>query len=425
MVKRVLHRFIKLMQILFAMFLILFILYMLTFPKLMAFGSKAYPMPEHELKENELTPIDCPQNYMVVLSIDGGGSKGILPIVYLANMKRDSGQEVPQMFNMIGAISTGALIATALSLPDEKNKSKPAMSPEELVKDYFKQVAYFFQNRLLHRIITLNGIIGPVLDANYKNDYLKASYKTASISDLLTKVVIFTYDLKAQKLRAICNLEACHSKLNNYYLSSLVAAATNAVVVFPPMSFFSREGELEYVISDPAALINNPSYFTYNQAKKVCPKTKHIVVLSFGTGQYSDFEDISQVTYWGLSDWIIPLLSASINTNSALVNYSLNHEMLFEAEKNDNQQLPHLIYLRINPSIPLDISSPFSKTAKQLSRLKNIAEKTYQQQEKLLTCIANITKKDAFEPHCIGLIKEHMRSSKIQVKIRKLPDFMY
>ncbi len=382
-------------------------------------------MPNHELQENVLTPIACPKNVMTVLSLDGGGSKGILPISYLKNMKEVSGREVHQMFDLMGAISTGALIATALSLPDDKDKTKAAFSPKELEELYVNNVAHFFTNKTRHRIITLNGMLAPALNPNYKNDFFKASYKTASINDLLTKVVLFAYDIKSQKLRAICNLEACRSNLNNYFLSSLVSAVTNVIVAFPPMSFYARDSTLEYVISDPAALINNPSYFTYNEAKMACPKTKHIVVLSLGTGRYSDFQNIGTVTFWGLSQWLVPLLSASINTNSALINYSLRHKMLVEAKKSDYKTLPHLIYVRINPDIPLDLSSPFAASKTQLTRLKELAKKTYQKNSELLSCIAGLSKKDDINPRCHALFLEYIKNSQVQEQYRKLPDFMY
>lgn len=59
-------------------------------------------------------PPEHPTNPRVVLSIDGGGIRGIVPAVVLANLERITGHRTCDLFDMIVGTSTGGVLATAL-----------------------------------------------------------------------------------------------------------------------------------------------------------------------------------------------------------------------------------------------------------------------------------------------------------------------
>ena len=55
---------------------------------------------------------------MRVLSIDGGGIRGLIPALVLAEIERRSGRRVFELFDLIAGTSTGGILACALCAPD-------------------------------------------------------------------------------------------------------------------------------------------------------------------------------------------------------------------------------------------------------------------------------------------------------------------
>src|SRR5215217_6934816 len=56
---------------------------------------------------------DVPRRYL--LSIDGGGIRGIIPAVVLAKLESTTGQLTRDIFSFVGGTSTGAIIAAAIA----------------------------------------------------------------------------------------------------------------------------------------------------------------------------------------------------------------------------------------------------------------------------------------------------------------------
>jgi patatin-like phospholipase/acyl hydrolase len=58
-----------------------------------------------------------PRDPIRVLSIDGGGVRGIIPARLLVELERIAGRPVRQMFDVIAGTSTGGIIALLLAHP--------------------------------------------------------------------------------------------------------------------------------------------------------------------------------------------------------------------------------------------------------------------------------------------------------------------
>ena len=70
-----------------------------------------------------------------VLSIDGGGVRGIFAAAVLANLERDTGTKITDHFDLIVGTSTGGIIALGLGA---------GLSPEEILACYVENVNSIF-----------------------------------------------------------------------------------------------------------------------------------------------------------------------------------------------------------------------------------------------------------------------------------------
>ena len=57
-----------------------------------------------------------------VLSIDGGGIRGIIPALVLAQLEKTTSQPVSELFDLIVGTSTGGILALGLSLQDGEGR---------------------------------------------------------------------------------------------------------------------------------------------------------------------------------------------------------------------------------------------------------------------------------------------------------------
>ena len=83
----------------------------------------------HYLKKNKLYKI---------LSIDGGGIRGIIPALVLVEIEKRTGKPIHELFDLVAGTSTGGIIAVGLNIPDEKT-GKARYAAKDVVK--------LFQNR--------------------------------------------------------------------------------------------------------------------------------------------------------------------------------------------------------------------------------------------------------------------------------------
>ena len=62
------------------------------------------------------------QSARLVLSIDGGGIRGIIPAMVIAHLEQRTGKPACELFDLIVGTSTGGILALGLALQDEKGQ---------------------------------------------------------------------------------------------------------------------------------------------------------------------------------------------------------------------------------------------------------------------------------------------------------------
>ena len=194
-----------------------------------------------------------------ILSIDGGGIKGVLPAAFLATVEDVTGKRVLDHFDLIAGTSTGGIIALGLAL------DRPASRLLDLYTKYggsiFAQdegepLSFFTaasrRCRELYR--SVRGLRGPKYEPEVLRRVLKAEYGDAHLGDCRTRVVIPAFDRNRRDLYVFKT--AHHERLRSDWphLALDVALATAAAPTYFPEHSLSNGISL----IDGGVWANNP-----------------------------------------------------------------------------------------------------------------------------------------------------------------------
>lgn len=89
------------------------------------------------------------QGQINILSIDGGGYRNIIPLIFLMEFELRSKRNISSMFNMIGGSSFGSIIAACLTYPTLMNERKPKFLTKDILSLWNREVPKIFSNELL------------------------------------------------------------------------------------------------------------------------------------------------------------------------------------------------------------------------------------------------------------------------------------
>lgn len=227
-----------------------------------------------------------------ILSIDGGGIRGVLPCSFLAELEKDlinkhgADTRLCDYFDLVAGTSTGGIIALAISL---------GIPMQTISNLYLKNGNNIFpKNRRFMVSKFLNIIIGKPFYArenlrNLISDTFKTSSgKQAKLREAKTFLICPTYDMEKRQVH-LFKTPHCKGIIHDKDILAVdVALSTSAApAYFLPYSFGSQETIHEYnLLIDGGIIANNPTLLAYieaTQGLKIKPEKLHI--LSLGTGQ--------------------------------------------------------------------------------------------------------------------------------------------
>lgn len=203
-----------------------------------------------------------------ILSIEGGGIRGIFPAQYLAEIEKETGEKINEYFDLIVGTSTGGIIALALGVGIE------AKDIVEMYKDNAKKIF-----RPSH--LNLKRILKRKYDNSGLEEVLKEKFGDKKMNDSKVMLCITSTEFNNAKPKVY---KTEHN--NELYKDGekelwKVAMATSAA----PTYFSAAEVfENEYNI-DGGLWANNPSVIGIAEAIKNNVKLENIKVLSIGTGK--------------------------------------------------------------------------------------------------------------------------------------------
>ena len=129
-----------------------------------------------------------------VLSIDGGGIRGIIPAMVLAEIERRTGKLTSEVFDLVAGTSTGGILALGLTKPGQGGKAQ--YSAETLIELYETEGEKIFARPGWHQILSVGG----VADAKYPlkgiEEVAKKYFKDVHLAEALTEVLVTAYEIE-------------------------------------------------------------------------------------------------------------------------------------------------------------------------------------------------------------------------------------
>ncbi len=85
-----------------------------------------------------------------VLALDGGGVRGVIPAVVLAEIERVAGRPLVELFDLVAGTSTGGIIALALTVP--KPEGGPRYTAQDVIHFYLSEIPRVFHRSSPHAL---------------------------------------------------------------------------------------------------------------------------------------------------------------------------------------------------------------------------------------------------------------------------------
>jgi uncharacterized protein len=244
-----------------------------------------------------------------VLSIDGGGIRGIVPALVLAEFERRTGKPAAELFDLIAGTSTGGILACALAKPE-------ALSAERLVDLYEQEGPNIFDRTVWQRIHSVGGLIDEKYDDEGLEEALGRYLGDARLRDTVTDVLIPSYDTERRRPEFFKSAKAREDPSRDFALRAVARATSSAPTYFEPALIGDRP------LIDGGVFAVNPGMCAVAEVLRYQPGAE-IALISLGTGQLTRPFPYAKVKEWGLIEWARPLIDVVFDGASDVVDYQL------------------------------------------------------------------------------------------------------
>ena len=254
-----------------------------------------------------------------VLSLDGGGIRGLIPALILTDLEARVGTPISDLFDLMVGTSTGGIIALGLAQPDPSGK--PQHSAKTLVELYRECGPDIFTRSMWDTVTSLGALVEEKYNADGLEKILARYLDTTLLGASITPVMVTSYDIEKREPLFFKSWKQEHKKIP----MTCVGRATSAAPTYFEPAQVQVENEIRSLV-DGGIFMNNPSVSAYVEALRLFPG-EDITLISIGTGELVRpilFEDAKG---WGLASWMIPAMSCIFDGVSDAADYQL-HQLL-------------------------------------------------------------------------------------------------
>ncbi|MRG44276.1 hypothetical protein GFS24_04080 [Chitinophaga sp. SYP-B3965] len=352
-------------------------------------------------------------NPVVILTIDGGGIRGIIPAYVLTQFEKLTGKPCHQLFDIIGGTSTGGILSAGLTTPNTQVSNFIPFTAAALLSIYQTLGSRIFVKQDIGEScadyyaddgkgngveVFLQKIIGPTITLSAAQKAV-SSIKGNRVQQMFTTGYIVNSKGGTVKdpvqgadygpvlfnwKDAISNPLACDYRVWE------AARATSAAPVYFPVAQVGggvspRSNTPEKWVVDGGTMSNNPAIWAFTEAFKLgAQRLSDITIISLGTGVYRGANGVGIHTnawpdYFDNGNWDSgPWMGDMDDLEGFNADGSLLTIILEAVQQVSNSQLTALVkgglnYYRLEPVITQCESAMDDITTPNISRLTDRA----------------------------------------------------
>jgi len=316
---------------------------------------------------------------VVILSIDGGGIRGILPGVIIAYLEaqlkiktNDPESHICDYFDLLAGTSTGGILTCMYLAPGDNGQ--PKFSAQDAVDLYLKNGSNIFSIPFGRRMLNWFGLFEARYPVRNIERILQTYLGDAKLSQALKPCMITAYEIFQRKTVFFNQVDTRKGITKDYLLRDIARSTSAAPTYFRPAKIRSSFGAPLYLV-DGGMFANNPSMCAYAEARTLqfskilarpdkpdYPNATEMLMISIGTGSRGEAYTYSKAKNWGVAGWLKPLIDILMSGNSETVHYELLQ--LFGAVDPENGRY----YFRLEPTVgtagnAMDLATPENMNA--------------------------------------------------------------
>ncbi|GAB6020217.1 Calcium-independent phospholipase A2-gamma [Chamberlinius hualienensis] len=321
-----------------------------------------------------------------ILSIDGGGLRGVMALEILRQLEEQTGKPVHQLFDYICGVSTGSVLAILLGTL-KFSASKCEQLYKHIGTEIFQQNTIWGTGKLV--------LSHAYYDTEHWTKILQHHIGTA-------KLIETTRDPNCPKIVAVSSIVSgprlepflfrnydYPPRVVSMYRGSHQAElweAARASAAAP--GYFEEFKHGNDIHQDGGILVNNPTALAIHECKLLWPDEPLQCVISLGNGRFEPQQPPTTVTpnFTGLKNKLMKIIDSATDTEAV-------HTIL-------NDLLDPMVYFRFNPYLSESISLDETRPEKITQLQKDACMYTRRNENKLVMAASTLTKSRSFFQHC-------------------------
>jgi len=314
-----------------------------------------------------------------ILSIDGGGMKGIVASIvlmklekYLKFYSKNENAAISDYFDLVAGTSTGSILTSLLLCPDENGR--PKYSAKDALDLYVSKGKDMFRKKPLYPINTLFGLFG----SRYSNKNFKAEldsyFGDRKISELIRPCILVTYDMMERRTLFVNSISSKKNTARDVSVSDAVLASCSAPTYFPPVPVTTQAGQKRCLI-DGGVAANNPAMSALIEGLKLSKNCTICETYLMSVGNLTNLTSYGckGTNKWGIVKFALPIVDIIMESSEEIVDYQV--KKLYESRNMGNH------YLRIESVVQEAIPKMDDTSEDGIRRLIDFGNKLADREE--------------------------------------------
>jgi patatin-like phospholipase/acyl hydrolase len=266
---------------------------------------------------NDLSWNDIPT--VRILSLDGGGVRGIIEARFVQKLSELTGKSVPEMFHIVAGTSVGGILAGGYTLP--YGQGDPKQSPPKYSSDVLYNIMMLRTGEMFDKGWSCYGLLGPRYKSSSVERFMNELFGDITFDRTTIDTLIPTFDLSASKPKIFKSWD----DREIFYTRDILESTSAAPTYFSPRHIFpvnaTSASHPGYTLSDGGTCANNPTACALADARRLYPTATRYEIVSLGTGKETKPLHYSEMKTAGLVGWGRHLIDIFMNGQSTHADY--------------------------------------------------------------------------------------------------------